>query len=135
MPGDWPRLPPPSPHRSGRFHQPPSSPWRAAIVRDDRGYATVLAAGVIVALVALVSVVVYGSQLLWDDHRAQVAADAAALAGAYEAYVGRDGCAAARTIASRNGGTVTECIVRGGDVTVATCVGGRQALSTAGPTR
>ena len=104
-------------------------------MRDDAGYATVLAAGILLALVAVLGTVVFGVSYIRDAHLAQRAADFAAIAGAQELYFGREACATATAIATRNGGTVTECIVRGGDVTVATCVGGRQALSTAGPTR
>lgn len=52
-------------------------------------------------------------------HRAESAADLAALAGAVHAVSGVDGsCAAARSIAARNSAQLTQCNVDGSVVTV-----------------
>lgn len=103
-------------------------------MRDDAGYATVLAAGILLALVAVLGTVVVGVSYIRDAHLAQRAADFSAIAGAQELYFGREACVTATAIATRNGGTVTECIVRGDDLTVAVRVGRRVAVATAGPT-
>ena len=49
---------------------------------DDRGYATIASAGIIAAVVALALVVAAAVSRTADTHRAQVAADLAAVAGA-----------------------------------------------------
>lgn len=103
-------------------------------MRDDRGYATVLAAGILLALVALLGTLLYCVSLIHDAHVAQRAADLAAVAGAWAVYLGREGCDVAADIVARNGGAVTECIVRGDDLTIIVRVGSRTAVSTAGPT-
>lgn len=103
-------------------------------MRDDAGYATVLAAGILLVLVAVLGTVVVGVSYIRNAHLAQRAADFSAIAGAQELYFGREACVTATAIATRNGGTVIECIVRGDDLTVAVRVGRRVAVSTAGPT-
>ena len=80
-------------------------------LRDDSGYATVAAAGVIVALATVVMAIVVGASLLIAHHRAQTAADLGAVAGAYAAYYGQDGCAQATLIVEANQATVVSCTV------------------------
>lgn len=85
----------------------------------DRGSATVWLVG-LAALIGLATTVgvVHGSAVL-ARHRAEVAADLAALAGAVEVSVGEDRpCTAAARIAERNGGRLTACTVTGDDVEV-----------------
>ncbi|MFT4086176.1 MAG: pilus assembly protein TadG-related protein [Gordonia sp. (in: high G+C Gram-positive bacteria)] len=95
------------------------------LAADDRGYATVVAAGTIAALAAvLVAIVAVGSAVL-ARHRAQSAADLSALAAAI-VQLGGDGdpCARARTLAGVQDGSprVTRCEVVGEDVVVEVAV-------------
>lgn len=81
----------------------------------DRGSATILAVGVVgglaailVAALALVSVLVAGQQ-------ARAAGDLAALAGAGQAVLGAgpaEACAAVNVVANRNGARVESCTLR-----------------------
>jgi len=85
----------------------------------DRGSATVWLIG-LTALIGLATTagVVHGGAVV-ARHRAEVAADLAALAGAVQVSVGEDGpCATAARIAGRNGGRLTACAVAGDDVEV-----------------
>jgi secretion/DNA translocation related TadE-like protein len=86
--------------------------------RDQRGAATVLVlamAGVLTLLGAALAVVM----AMVVAHRvAQSAADLAALAGAREVALGRDGCTSAADIAAANRARVTACSVVGHDVQV-----------------
>ncbi len=86
--------------------------------REERGAATVLVIPVIALLVlgALVASFVGGA--LAAQRRAQAAADLAALAGAGSLQRGEDACAAARSIAHRNGAESTVCEPSGDDVLV-----------------
>jgi secretion/DNA translocation related TadE-like protein len=86
---------------------------------DDRGGATVLvlAIGLVTVLVAVASAAV-GAAIV-ARHRAQTAADLAALAGALDALDGVEvACARAGEIAASNGGHLTACDVDGLDVVV-----------------
>ena len=81
------------------------------MTRDEQGAATVLAVA-LTALLGLVAVIGVGVGGLVSAHRRVAgAADLAALAGAAARERGLDPCAAAMTIAGRNGATVTECSV------------------------
>jgi secretion/DNA translocation related TadE-like protein len=85
----------------------------------DRGSASVWLIG-LAALIGLATTigVVQGGAVV-ARHRAEVAADLAALAGAVQVSVGEDApCAAASRLAGRNGGRLTTCIVSGDDVEV-----------------
>lgn len=74
---------------------------------------------VLVAVLVVVTVVitVVGGAVA-DRRRVASAVDLAALAGASAVQAGRDGCAAARALARRNGARMTSCSVHGQDVTV-----------------
>lgn len=100
---------------------------------DDRGYATVLSAGVIAAVLALALVVAAVVSRVADTHRAQVAADLAAVAGATALYTGGDACDAAGETAELNGAAVTDCRITGADVVVAATAGRGEAVAKAGP--
>lgn len=86
----------------------------------DRGSATVWLAG-LAALIGLTSTigVVQGCAVV-ARHRAELAADLAALAGAVHVSTGQEeACTTAARIAGRNGGRLTACTVSGDDVEVA----------------
>ncbi|MET9203371.1 Rv3654c family TadE-like protein [Gordonia sp. NPDC003585] len=88
---------------------------------DDRGNATILAAFAIAALTSIIVLVLYLGAAVVARHRAQSAADLAALAAAI-AHAGADGepCAAARDLASaqRPPAVLAECRLDGDDVVV-----------------
>ncbi|MDY6050728.1 MAG: Rv3654c family TadE-like protein [Corynebacterium sp.] len=122
---------------------------RRAGLAGDAGYATVTAAGVILALAALTMAIVGGASLLLTHHRAQTAADLGAVAGAYAAYYGEDGCAAAGEIVRANRATLLACVglpgPLGDDIAITVLAGhsgartvwstrARTATSRAGPT-
>src|SRR5829696_1364993 len=102
----------------GRRRSPCSS-HRRPTVSLDRGSATVWLAGLaaLIGLVAATSIVRGGAVL--GRHRAETAADLAALAAAARALDGPvAACAAAGTIAARNGASVTRCSLAGEDVEI-----------------
>lgn len=88
-------------------------------VKDDRGVATVWAAGIIAVLV---SMAVFGLRLggaVIARHQAESAADLAALAGAEQVFMGeRYSCAQARGVTDRMGTRLVSCHLRGWDVLV-----------------
>jgi secretion/DNA translocation related TadE-like protein len=88
-------------------------------VRGDDGVATVLAATMVLALVALaVAGVALGSAVA-ARHRAQAAADLAALGAAGRLALGRDtACGEAESVAAEMRTAVTACRVEGLDVIV-----------------
>ena len=110
---------------------------------DDRGGATVLvlAIGLVTVLIAIASAAV-GAAIV-ARHRAQSAADLAALAGALDALDDVEvACARAGEIAARNGGHLIACHVDGLDVVVtvevrpaglAAMAGTARASARAGP--
>jgi secretion/DNA translocation related TadE-like protein len=116
---------------------------RVKVLGDDRGGATVLvlAIGLVTVLVAIASAAV-GAAIV-ARHRAQTAADLAALAGALDALDGVElACARAGEIAARNGGHLVACDVDGLDVVVtvearptglAAVAGAAHASARAGP--
>jgi len=72
----------------------------------------------LVAVTVAVTVAAAGAVMV-ARHRAQAAADAAALAGAAQALGGEAvACAAARRVASLNGGSLLDCALDGWDVEV-----------------
>ncbi|WP_433801212.1 Rv3654c family TadE-like protein [Actinomycetospora sp. CA-084318] len=97
----------------------------AASPTDDRGAATVVAAAMVGALTLLLATVLVLGAVVATRHRAAVAADLAALAGAAEGVRGRQaGCDRARELAARNGGDLRTCTWRGWELEVevaATC--------------
>lgn len=90
-----------------------------AFVRDESGSATVFAAIAVLALVSVAVLVLHFGTVVAARHRAQAAADLAALAaaGALDGGV-ESACAAATSIANRNEAIVRECVVDGWDTTV-----------------
>jgi hypothetical protein len=91
----------------------------------DRGQALmlVLAVGALLA-VSMVAMGRFGARVLTVE-QAQVAADAAALAGVV------DGRAAAAALARRNGGTLVAFTAEGADVIVVVSVGDERATARA----
>lgn len=90
-----------------------------ACVTDDRGVATVWAAG---AIAVLVSMAVFGLHLgeaVIARHQAESAADLAALAGAAQVLAGEQyACAQARRVTDRMRVRLVSCQTRGWDVLV-----------------
>lgn len=109
----------------------------------DRGSATIWAAGVIMVIAVALMFVVEDIGAVHTRHRAEAAADLAALAAAERAVDGpAAACARAQALADRFGVTITSCRLRGWDayldVTAALPIGlGRfgmaHARSRAGP--
>ncbi|GAA1663248.1 hypothetical protein GCM10009830_05690 [Glycomyces endophyticus] len=112
-------------------------------VSGERGSATVLAAGVAVALVATAVAFTAVGQASAARHRAQGAADAAALAGAAQVLLGEgEACAAAQAMVDRSATEFVHCEVDGLEVTVYVnetptgipqALGPARAVSRAGP--
>ncbi len=78
-------------------------------MRAERGAVTVQAMAVAGLLLLVTLVVVQAAGLVQMRHRAAAAADLAALAASQASVAGRDGCAAAREVARRNGASLTRC--------------------------
>jgi secretion/DNA translocation related TadE-like protein len=97
----------------------------------DRGAATVL----VVALAAVMSVLCLataslGAALL-ARHRAESAADLAALAAAVRVQQGAAGCPAAAAISRRNGGVLVRCTIEGAGATITVSVRRLRFVATA----
>lgn len=75
----------------------------------ERGSVAVHAATAAVVLVILTMALVQATHLVRMRHAVAAAADLAALAGARASVQGKDGCAAARSVAQRNGATLSAC--------------------------
>lgn len=86
--------------------------------RDERGIATVVAAGLMGMLLAVTTIAVAGTVVAVTGHQAEAAADLAALAGAQALRDSRSACAVAASSARHNGGEVSDCSVTGRDVSV-----------------
>lgn len=109
----------------------------------ERGSATVLAAGVMAALVVTAVAFTAVGQASAARHRAQGAADAAALAAAAKVLFGEEeACGAARAMVEKSGSELEGCEVGGLEVTVhvsevatgiPTAFGPARAVSRAGP--
>ncbi|MFI6432305.1 Rv3654c family TadE-like protein [Rhodococcus oryzae] len=108
-------------------------------MKDQRGAATVLACWAMLALIAVAALVIHLGSAVSARHRAQSAADLAALAAAAALERGTEAaCAAATTIAGRMRGTVRDCRIEGWDVVVTVgvrlplpAVGGGDAVAAA----
>ena len=94
---------------------------------------TIATAGFAAALIGLGLVVVGAAGQLSAHHEARVAADVAAVAGAFAHARGEDACSVAGELAQANGASLAGCRVAGDDVTVTAVVRGREVTSTAGP--
>ncbi|SDL80881.1 helicase/secretion neighborhood TadE-like protein [Glycomyces sambucus] len=124
--------------RRGRARQRPEG-----APADEKGSATVLAAGVAAALVATAVAFTAIGQAGAARHRAQGAADAAALAGAARVLLGEgEACAAAQEMVDRTATEFVRCEVDGLEVTVYVnetptglpqALGPARAVSRAGP--
>ena len=79
----------------------------------DRGSAAVFATVLVGPLAVVTMFVVALGGVVADQRRAASAADLAALAAAGAIQSGADACAAAASIASRNGGRLSSCRVSG----------------------
>jgi secretion/DNA translocation related TadE-like protein len=77
--------------------------------RPERGAATAHAISIGVGLLVMTLVMVQAAGLVRLRHRVAAAADLAALAASQTSVAGADGCAAARTIARRNGAQLVRC--------------------------
>ncbi|MCH7229522.1 flp pilus-assembly TadE/G-like family protein [Glycomyces sp. L485] len=115
----------------------------SASERGERGSATVLSVGVVAALVLFATAFAAVGQASAARHRAQGAADAAALAGAARVLLG-DGaaCDAAAELVAANGAELEGCVVEDLEVTVHVAAdpvgvpaafGPARAVSRAGP--
>ncbi|GAB2502399.1 hypothetical protein CATRI_01285 [Corynebacterium atrinae] len=102
-------------------------------MRNEEGYATVATAGFAAALITLCGATIVVSSLVVAHHEARVAADLAAVAGAFAAYRGEDACLVVGAVAGDNGASISSCSVEGVDVTVTARVRGREVSATAGP--
>lgn len=103
------------------------------ILAGEEGYATVVAAGIIAAVASLLLAVAAIASLVVARHEAQVAADLAAVAGAWEVAKGRDACTKAEEVAALNGAELGSCVIDGRDVEVTARLRGRSAIARAGP--
>ncbi|MDF9717093.1 MULTISPECIES: Rv3654c family TadE-like protein [unclassified Nocardioides] len=91
---------------------------RAARGRDEGGFATVAALGMVMVLATVALAVAVGAALVVDHRRAQAAADLAALAGATALGGTGDACGAAASTAEANAARLASCEVIGRDVRV-----------------
>jgi len=101
---------------------------------DDRGAASVLllATGSVVVALGIAAALVGG--VLTARHRAQVAADLGALAGARYAVEGAGtACGRAGEIVAANGGRLVGCRLHGLDLVVSVAVGPARGTARAGP--
>lgn len=99
----------------------------------DDGNATIVTAGIIAALASLAFVVASVGGARVDAHQARLAADLAAVAGAFAQAYGENGCEKAHRIAALNKAEVTDCYPDSLDVIVTAEVGGEEATARAGP--
>lgn len=91
------------------------------LLRGDGGYATIVAAGAIAAIVAVTIMVVGFGSAVVARHRAQAAADLAALAAAIDHVAGAgDPCRSARSIVDEqhSGARLRRCVPVADDVVV-----------------
>lgn len=105
------------------------------LAADDAGNATIVTAGLSVALASLLLVTVHAYTQLRDQQVARTAADMAAVAGAWAHAWGEPACGTARELARANGAELTDCRIdkEAGDVTVTVGVGKREGAARAGP--
>lgn len=106
--------------------------WGRSLAGEE-GYATVVTAGIIAAVASLLLAVAAVASFVVARHEAQVAADLAAVAGAWEVAKGRDACTKAEEIAVLNGAELGSCVIDGRDVEVTAQLRGRSAIARAGP--
>lgn len=109
-------------------------------MRADRGAGTVFAAFALLALLLLAAAGIEMGGAVVARHRAQSAADLAALAAAAQLVEGGEACAAAGRLAEGNRARLAECSIEGIDVVVRVSValplgvlGPAVAVARAGP--
>ncbi len=102
-------------------------------LRGEDGYATIAATGIIVAIISLLLVIAAVGSRVTARHEAQVAADLAAVAGAWALATGKDACAAADSTARDNGASLEECTDNAPDIIAVAAVRGQSATAKAGP--
>ena len=96
---------------------------RLVVPRAEAGVATVLACVCAMALIVLTGLAAQMGAALLARHRAEVAADLGALAGAAAVVAEqRSACARAAEVVTANGGTVAGCSLEGADVLVTVTV-------------
>lgn len=100
---------------------------------NERGNMTILAAGIAAALTTILLVVLSVSAVVTDKHRAQVAADMAAIAGAHAAFMTGESCAVASEVAAKNNAYLLDCALDGLDVQVTVKIRAASAKARAGP--
>jgi secretion/DNA translocation related TadE-like protein len=98
--------------------------------REEAGIATIWGLAIMGILLMLAAVSAGVVSLVGARHRAEAAADLAALAGAEAVLDGRDACAAADRIASANAGELVRCTVNGEIVEVRVEVKAPRLLGT-----
>ncbi|AZA12275.1 Rv3654c family TadE-like protein [Corynebacterium gerontici] len=101
-------------------------------VIDEQGNATILAAGIAAALALVLGVLLLAASAVIHTHQAQVAADMAAVAGAYAEAEGRFGCPVATQVLEANQAQMLTCDSEGGDVQIQANIGGQVAAARAG---
>ncbi len=109
----------------------------------DRGSASVLTVGGMAVLLTVTMLLVWVGAAIEARHRAQSAADLAALAAAGAAITGEtDACGLAKWVTDQMGATLSSCRLNGGDARVEVAVrppgvlagfGSAHARSRAGP--
>lgn len=103
-------------------------------MRDDRGSATLIAVAMMAVLMAVTVGGFYIGSAVIARHRAQAAADLAALAAAGALPAGADAaCGRASVIANGMGVDVVDCTVQALDVVVTVVAGPARAAARAGP--
>ncbi|AWB83232.1 Rv3654c family TadE-like protein [Corynebacterium liangguodongii] len=106
---------------------------RREALRGEGGYATVFSAGLIASLMGLLAVVVTLGAHVANAHRAQVAADLAAVGAAQALYAGAEPCRWAEETARANAARLDACETVDGDVVVTARIGTVAARARAGP--
>ena len=102
-------------------------------MNNEEGYATITATGIIASLTALLGIIAWHVTGVIDSHRAQVAADLSAVAGATAMYYSSSACQQARHTAQLNAAQLESCREIEADVEVTVSVGRRHAIARAGP--
>lgn len=118
--------------RSARCTESDSEPW-GADPRGELGLASITAAGLIVAVTMAALILVAAGARVIDSHAARVAADLAAVSGAYAQYSGGDGCGEAERTAGLNGVRLSDCHQQAPDLIVTVSSGLAKATARAGP--
>lgn len=103
---------------------------------EDRGSATIWAVAAMAALLAVAVVVLQLGTAVATRHRAEAAADLAALAAASHAVSGPEqACDQARRVVSAMGGELVRCELHGWDAVVVVSVAGPAVVAELGAAR